>query len=567
MKEISSLALRREARRRLIGVAAAIALYGALTAGLYRLLAARAQSDAPLVQVVAGATPPAKNVTVRDGGFLVDGQPFVVKAVGWDPVRPGELPWQRKLAPAELESDLARIAAAGFNAVRTWASLSPEELALVAKHRLRVLQGVWVPPDGDFSSPRFRRQALAQVRRAVEGSRWSPAILGYLVMNEPRAPAVARAGLERTRAFLSEVTATVRALDPSAPIGYASWPGVEALDDSLLDFVAFNLYPHRPRVVMQEFGLRNYVRMLRETVARGRPLLISEFGVSVSPGRPLRTPGRGGATEAEQAQRLRELAADFLAAGAAGTSVFQWSDGWWKNNDAAGDELTHDPHDPEEWFGLVRFEGLADRRGRPRPALAALADFQRTVLLEPRDGRLEGSAVRIRLLGAGRVRMQVGDGPLMPVRLRPLGPGGLHEGWMGAPPPGVHTLRFEIADAAEGPVRVERRVVAVGPERGPRITVTPSRASLRPGETYGVAVRCEGPGAAGRRVIVTAFSEDRTREERVALRTDAQGRASARLRAPEEPTLLTLVAFDGGGGPAEALRAGAWAALECRENP
>ncbi|HSK01522.1 MAG TPA: glycoside hydrolase family 2 TIM barrel-domain containing protein, partial [Kofleriaceae bacterium] len=342
---------RREVLRRLLVVSIALAVYAVLTAGLYHRMTRPGEAAEARVAVVQGAQPPHRNIAVRDGWFWVDGERLLIASVGWDPVRPGELPWTRTFRAAEIDRDLAQIRAAGFNAVRSWAPLRPEELALAARHGIRVLQGIWIDPAGDFADPAFRRRTLGEVAQAVEASRWSPAILGYLILNEPRAAAVAKAGLDETRAFLREAAAVVRALDPSAPIGYASWPGMEALDDPLLDFVAFNLYPHRPRVVMDELGLAGYVSLLRRTVARGRPLVISEFGISVSPRGEVQ--GRGGASEAEQAAGLVELAGLFVAGGATGTSVFQWNDGWWKNHDRTGDELEHDPADPEEWFGLI----------------------------------------------------------------------------------------------------------------------------------------------------------------------------------------------------------------------
>lgn len=565
MKELKPRRLRREARRRLLGIAAVVIVYSALTAGLYRMMAAHAQTDSPVIRVTAAGIPPMRDVVLKGGRFLVEGHPFVIKSVGWDPVRPGELPWRRSFVPSELEDDLERIRAAGFNTVRTWAALSPEELVLVGKHRLRVLQGIWVESGGDFASARFRRQTLAQVTRAVEASRWSPAILGYLVMNEPRARAVAHAGIGESRAFLREVVATVRALDPSAPIGYASWPGMEALDDSLLDFVAFNIYSHRPRVVMDEFGIRNYVRMLRETIAGGRPMLISEFGVSVSPGRPLRTPGHGGATELEQAAQLCALESDFLAEGVAGTSVFQWSDGWWKNDSVSADELAHDPMDPEEWFGLVGFQSLSDRRGTPRPALGALRDFQQVLLIEPRDGAVSGQALPISLYGDSRVhiRLQVDDAPAKDVVLRSE-PGGWLTGWVAMPPRGAHALRFEIVEEGTGYRRFEHRVIQVGSDYA-HLSLTASTPQVRPGQPYALALRCSGPGSADASVLVSAFSEDRPGEDRVLVHTDAKGQARVQLQAPPDPTIITIVAFY--ANRSTALRSGAWAAVESRRNP
>ena len=555
---------RQRVAQRLAGITVVLAVYSALTAGIYRTMTRSAEAVDPRVAVVQSTRPPVRNLAVRDGWFWVDGERFFVASVGWDSVRPGELPWERTFRPAELEQDLARIRAAGFNTVRTWAPLGPEELALVARHDLRVLQGIWVDPAGDFADPTFRRRTLAEVTRAVEGSRFSPAILGYLVLNEPRAKAVARAGLDETRAFLREVVATVRALDPSVPIGYASWPGMEALDDPLLDFVAFNLYPHRPRVVMDEFGLAGYVGLLARSIARGRPLLISEFGISVSPTREVR--GRGGATVTEQADQLVELGALFVAGGATGASVFQWSDGWWKNHEEPGDELRHDPDDPEEWFGLVAFDDVADRMGRPRPALTALSMFHRAVLVEPREGATAIGAIPVRIVAREPVRLEVSvnDGPRYPIELWAAGRD-LFEGKLFVPAGGTReAFTFHLLDASGTEIRRAQRLLRTAAPSTRALAITSPRRRVAPGERFVVELEATGDGAAGLGVSVAMFAEDRYHEERRQLETGLDGRVRVELRAPDEETLLGLIAFEHDPAVPPAERASAWGVIEVR---
>lgn len=563
MKEIELPRARGQTVRRLSAVAVALAIYALLTAALYRQMSRPEGRGEAALTVVRGAAPPTRNVTIRDGWFWADGQRFFVRAVGWDPVRPGEVPWERVFQREEIAADLQRIRAAGFNTVRTWAALTPEELELVQVHGLRVLQGVWVDPDGDFADPEFRRRALADVVRSVEQSRWSPAVLGYLVLNEPRAASVAGAGLDQTRAFLREVVATVRALDPSAPIGYASWPGMEALDDELLDFVAFNLYPHRPRVVMDEFGLRGYVSLLRRTVAAGRPLLISEFGISVSPHSPV--PGRGGASDAEQAEQLVELASTYVASGAVGLTVFQWSDGWWKNNEYVGDEKTHDPDDPEEWFGLVKFEDVDDRLGSPRPALEALSSYLDAFLIEPRDGQVDGDAAPI-LIHSDRpvsLEVSVNQGPRYPVELWPAGPG-LWAGKLLISGGGREDVTFHLRDADGAELRTDRRLLRTGPPRQLELAIAPRRLVVAPGARFEVEARLSGTGAPGASVSIAAFTEDRYNEERFSLHADEHGVARVELTAPDQETLLTLIAFEDDPSVPPAERRAAWAVAEVR---
>jgi hypothetical protein len=567
MRVLAAYRGRAEPIRRLAAVAFALVAYAVLTAALY--LGLRSDGGTPGVAVTIGTKPPTRNVSIRGEQFWVDGEPFFIKAVGWDPTRPGELPWTRPFDAEVVEEDFRRMRAAGFNTVRTWAPMRPEELALAARHDLRVLQGIWVDPDGAFADPDFRRRTLAEVARSVEASRYSPAVLGYLVLNEPRASAVAAAGLDETRAFLREVMATVRALDPSAPIGYASWPGLEALDDPLLDFVAFNLYPHRPRVVMDELGLVGYANMVRRTIAGGRPFVISEFGLSVSPGRPLRTPGRGGASPGEQADGLLHMASTFASAGVAGLSVFQWSDGWWKNDDEPGDELEHDPHDAEEWFGLVEFESVEDRHGQPRPALSALARHQRAVLLEPLAGVAEDSRIAIRLHATEEITVQLSiDGTqAKPIALTSscstcyeamldLGPGA-----------GRRDLRFDIFDAHGEPIHSAHRLVHLRGVRPPEISIVPLASRVEPGATLSVLIDIGDRVGARGGITVASYSEDEFFEERAYLESEDGRRLEVTFQAPDRSTIMTLIVFENDPELPPAERAVAWAAVEVREAP
>lgn len=561
MNELSFLRNAASAAGRLWAVLLGLCVYAALTAGLYRALSAPSAQPANAVQLMSTQQPPSRNVQARDGQFLVDGSPFFVNAVGWDPARPGELPWERTVDLDLVESDFSRMKAAGFNCVRTWAPMSAEELKLAEKHGLRVLQGIWVPPDGDFQSAHFRRKTLTDVARAVESSRWSPMILGYLVLNEPRAAAVARAGLGETRAFVRELAATVRAVDPSALVGFASWPGLEPLDDEGLDFVAFNLYPHRPQVVMDELGLGGYAKMLRESIARGRPLIISEYGVSVSPERPEKDVKRGGATEREQAAELVTLARTFVGAGAVGTTVFQWNDGWWKNAEGPADAQSHDPQDAEEWFGLIAFSGLDDRVGGQRPSLKALSQRNRAVLVEPLNGRVADRTVSVKVFSRELMRLfaSVDGEPAVELALHEEGAGWLRGGLVLPSEPGRHAVRFELLDAAGAQVQTEERLLSTLPARLTSLAVSAQAVAVELGR-FEVRVKATG-GQAKTTVTIAAFTEDRYNEERHRIVLDARGMGRVQLTAPKGPTLLTILAFEDDPRLPPSERTAAWASV------
>jgi hypothetical protein len=476
----------------------------------------------------------------RAGWLYRDGSKLLWKAVGWDPTRPGELPWLRRPSLAEVDDDFARIRAAGFNGIRTWTPLSEDELRLAERHGLAVLQGIWVDRRGRFSDPGFRKRERDKVGSAVRASRQSPSVIGYLVLNEPPADHVLAEGIDATRAFLRELAQTVRRLHPGALVSFASWPGLEFLDDPALDVVAVNLYPFRPTALLRALGYAGMVRLWKHLLASERPLLVTEYGGSVAPAASAMESGLA-MTEATQARMLPRLADSILRSGAAGAAVFQWSDGWWKNADRPGDEQAHDEDDPEEWFGLVAFGGPGDRRGRARPALAAMQAWNRAVLTLPRDGPISNRTAEVEVFteeeGALRVEASANGGAPVAVPLARKGP------WLRG--------HLVLPARASGPQRVVFAIVGPG-----GVVSRAERILLLPGDAPALSLSVEGRGA--RRAVVARVRDGRGRpiagaEVRVAIAdasqrhdrsytlvSDGAGEARVDVLLPPPPAIALL---------------------------
>ncbi len=492
-------------------------------------------------------------VEVRDGWLYRDGEKLLLKAVGYDPARPGELPWARERSRALLDDDFARIRAAGFNTIRTWEPLTREDLSTARRHGLAVIQGIWIDPEGDFADPAFRRasvERVAEVARSVQGH---PATVAWLVMNEPRPATVLAQGLEPTRTLLRELAEAVRASDPGVPIGFASWPGLEMLDEPSLDFVAANLYPFRPGRLLESVGYAGMVRLWKQEIAGERPLLVTEYGLSVAPGLP-EPDAPGGATEEEQETRLPRLADDVSRAGAAGGAVFMWIDGWWKNAEEPGDEQTHDPNDGEEWFGLVAMDALTDDAGRARPALQAMRTFNRAVLTLPTDGPVATREIEIEAhveeAGPLRVEASMNGGPAVLVPTVREGP--WVRGRMGllASATGPQRVTITIAGPDGLAARFERVLVPAG--EGPTVELTAT------GEGEGRQVTARVRDGAGQPAVGVpvrlAFSEPTRRFDRaVELVTDAAGEARVEVYVPADVVLLGTAAIREGEDPPIAL--------------
>ncbi|MBI4323538.1 MAG: hypothetical protein HY596_04590 [Candidatus Omnitrophica bacterium] len=320
-------------------------------------------------------------IEVRDQWLYVDGEAFLVKGVGYSPARPGQLPWTTPVSLEVMAKDFAKIREAGFNTLRTWAPLTPEQLALAKQYGLMVLQGIWVDQRGNYLSEAFQKTTLDTVRREVKRAAQSDNVLAVLVGNELLPERVYLAGLSQTNALLRLAYQTAKDADPQRPVSYANWPQLPALDLSFWDLIGLNLYPYEPASVSHSLTFRGYLEYLKRTAAGRKPLIVTEVGLSVSP--MARRSGYGGHTEEEQAREVVKLWDAVFQAGAQGACVFEWNDEWWKQAESTGDEQTHDTQDPEEWFGIMRFQSAEQTEPEPRPLYDALKTYNHAILLSP----------------------------------------------------------------------------------------------------------------------------------------------------------------------------------------
>ncbi len=111
------------------------------------------------------------DITVNGDWLLVDGEPFFVKAVGYEVgSRPGQTPWSPTRDISLQRLDFERIKAAGFNTIRTWSPYSNQELQLAQEYGLMVIQGIWVDFNTFFSSDTAADEAVQDVKDMVGDS-------------------------------------------------------------------------------------------------------------------------------------------------------------------------------------------------------------------------------------------------------------------------------------------------------------------------------------------------------------------------------------------------------------
>ncbi len=349
---------------------------------------------------VAGESAP--RVEVRGEWFYVDGEPFLIKGVGYSPYRPGQLPWKDKVDLKLVEQDFERITDAGFNTLRTWTPLSPEVLQLADRHGLMVMQGIWVERVGDYASSAFLEGIFRIIKTEVDRVREHQNILLFLVGNELLPDKVYRTGVAQTEVLLDRLVHVVKEKDARRFVSYANWPNLALLKVSSLDAVCFNLYPYAPSSIAHSFGYRGYAEHLKRNAAEMKPLIVTEVGLSVSPQQG-NAVGYGGYTPDRQKTELVKLWDTVFQSGAQGGAIFEWNDEWWKHGDFPKDEEQHNPNDPEEWFGLIEFSDKDKTIGSPRPILEAIKQYNQAVVVSPVSGVSYDGSIPLSIYSTERV--------------------------------------------------------------------------------------------------------------------------------------------------------------------
>ncbi|UJR85450.1 glycoside hydrolase family 2 TIM barrel-domain containing protein [Sandaracinus amylolyticus] len=311
-------------------------------------------------------TPGARTVRVDGRRLLVDGAPYEIRGVCWNPVARG------RTQPADfagfVDTDAPLMRTAGINTIRTYDAITDTRvLDVLDAHGIAVFQTVYAW-GGDAESA-----ALDRVR-ATMGHR---AVLGWIVGNEWNYNGL-YTGLpfDQTRDRLERIAGMIQALDPSRPVItiYGEVPSAETIAAMpSIDMWGLNVYR----------GATFGDLFTRWAALSGAPMFVSEYGADA-------WDARDGGREnlAAQAEATRLLTEEILASSTArrgdgivlGGTIFEWSDEWWK--DQSGSPDVHDiggiapgggPHPDrtfnEEWWGVVDI----DRHTRPAyDALRAL---------------------------------------------------------------------------------------------------------------------------------------------------------------------------------------------------
>jgi len=332
-----------------------------------------------------------QKVELKNGFFYIDGKKFFVKGIGYEVgAAPDEVPYNHTFDPDQIRFDMHRIQSAGFNTIRTWAALTNDELQVMQSYNIKIIMGIWIDPNGNFSDPSFVSQAESKVANTISYSKNYSNIIAYLIMNEPLANTIFNSGYDNTVQLWKDLINIIHTEDPNKPVSISNSSNGTYINPDIFDFNAYNAYIYNPVTVNYLDGYQDYISYLKN-LGPQEPLIITEFGLSVSPSGPGNW-GYGGNTLAEQASGDLHMYQSLVNGGASGACIFNYSDGWWK----AGDEYVHNDN-PEEWFGLVGYSSVTDHQGETRPAWNAISNYQSAIITQPKTGEIYSNKVPVEI--------------------------------------------------------------------------------------------------------------------------------------------------------------------------
>jgi hypothetical protein len=272
----------------------------------------------------------AQNMQIIDDWYYIDGQKFFIKGIGYETnARPGQLPWAYAFNADLISFDLDRIKNAGFNTIRTWGALTEEELQLVESSGLKILYGIWIDPGGNFGDATFINTALNDVNSVLTYSTQYSCIIGYLIMNEPQVQHIYDTGALALSQLWQSIVALIHEKHPGIPVSFANTMIGDYINMELFDFAAYNAYIYNPVTITGSHGYAGFLSFLKKNRSAHMPMIISEFGLSVSPGISHLDYGYGGNTTEQQVSGDLLMYRELIDADAQGGCVFQYHDGWW----------------------------------------------------------------------------------------------------------------------------------------------------------------------------------------------------------------------------------------------
>ncbi|MBD3164115.1 hypothetical protein GF323_02870 [Candidatus Woesearchaeota archaeon] len=313
------------------------------------------------------------NVKVNCSGLYVDGEPFLIKGVGYQPIPIGMTATSVAHKQAMYndvgirQRDFPLLRSMGANTIRTWYQVMNESFMVDLYNNgdkpIYVLMGFWIQCGQNYGNAAVRQGYKDAFTNYVTQYKDYPAVLGWLIGNENNL------GYCSNPAYLDDYLSLANELAEIAyniegenyhPVAIVNgglggigdkYNGGDDLSLNYTDFWGINSYRGN------SFG-----SLFEEyTWLSGKPMMITEYGTDAL--------NNSDYTEIEDVQAEWNLGLwKEIENNSLGGTIMAWSDEWWKGVDFGncGSAAVHDFHcghgdfptpdgwSNEEWYGVVR---------------------------------------------------------------------------------------------------------------------------------------------------------------------------------------------------------------------
>ncbi len=310
-------------------------------------------------------------VTISGRQILVDGSPFQIKGVCWNPIGIGGTHPSGINYTGYVEQDASLMQAAGINAIRTYEAITDTAvLDVLYAHGIYVINTVysWGPKDP--------YQVVAEVNMVKD----HPAILMWSLGNEWNYNGLyVGMSFNESVAAINNVASLIKAADPNHPIAsvYGVWgdnlpPGYIIDDMPNIDVWGINTYS----------GLNFGNIMNLWSGQSSKPMFIAEYGADAWNANISNEDGnaQGYAVKVLTQLLLNNSSAANASAVCSGGTIFEWADEWWKDGegsawvqDIGGVAPGGGPY-PDYVFN-EEYWGIVDIYRNPRPAYYELKNL------------------------------------------------------------------------------------------------------------------------------------------------------------------------------------------------
>ncbi|MBL7071025.1 MAG: PKD domain-containing protein [Candidatus Omnitrophica bacterium] len=295
-----------------------------------------------------------------DKTLYVNGEPFTIKGVGYQPTPIGGLP-----PPSDdsrfYDRDFPLLVDAGFNTIRSWGLPGRNILAKAEEYGLKVIAGFWINKV-DFTQASQRNSIEQNFRNFVSAYRNEDSVLMWALGNELSlsfdeiAAAYGRSKTDIANGFYSLCN---RLAEVAYEIEGDSYHPVMIINGGILYIGESEFGGHDQQLpFIDVWGVNAYYRDFHNIDFFGqagsffdfyrqrsdKPLVITEYGADAY--------NTGAGEEDEDAQaawvvaNTRQIMASDICLGG---TIMEYSDEWWK--DAAGSPSEHETGPEADWGG------------------------------------------------------------------------------------------------------------------------------------------------------------------------------------------------------------------------